>query len=576
MNKQKIIKDIDIAIDQKNYDLALQMINRLDKNGVDLLLRQTRIFYEKEDFQKALEFIEKVNQLVPEKIDLRLLNLDIAIKAKNIIKSHSLIIDLKNKVADHDLRGFEVQFYKLTKNYKMAVEILKKAIGNDTEINQELFIEIGYLLNLNQNFKEALDFYNKAIELNDRSYAAYYNRGISYANLNRHDDSIESFYSALDIDSSDQQIYQELAAQYQNKNDLIMAEKILDSAINKFHDNANLKCIKAFLYILKKDKNSAIDIYDQVIQENPEFIRTYCDKSYLLLANGDYKDGWNYYQYRQLVPNKTIVSDRDVLQLNKIEQSREVNILPEQGIGDLIFHSRLLQKLKIENKVNVYTDARLIKLFEENFNNINFIDKDLYKYDEKNININIASLARFYIKNNEDIYFKNYRIKKSQKTKNNIIGISWMSGNAEWGQEKSIPLDYFRDLKVPEKINLYNLQYGEVEEDIASYNINNPKNKIINENAIDKFNDIYRLSQIIQDCAFVVTVSNVTAHIAGALGKKCYLLLPKHLGKMWYWQSQNMQSIWYPSVTVIPQENNETWKNSIEKLNDLLRQKSIE
>jgi len=129
---------------------------------------------------------------------------------------------------------------------------------------------------------------------------------------------------------------------------------------------------------------------------------------------------------------------------------------------------------------------------------------------------------------------------------------------------------------VPEKINLYNLQYGEVEEDIASYNINNPKNKIINENAIDKFNDIYRLSQIIQDCAFVVTVSNVTAHIAGALGKKCYLLLPKHLGKMWYWQSQNMQSIWYPSVTVIPQENNETWKNSIEKLNDLLRQKSIE
>ena len=45
---------------------------------------------------------------------------------------------------------------------------------------------------------------------------------------------------------------------------------------------------------------------------------------------------------------------------------------------------------------------------------------------------------------------------------------------------------------------------------------------------------------------------------------------------MWYWQSQNMQSIWYSSVTVIPQENNETWKNSIEKLNDLLRQKSIE
>jgi len=574
MNLKEKIKDIDDVINQKNFDLALKMVNRLvkkNKNNVDLLIRQVRICYIKEDFQKALEFIEKATRLFPESIDLRLLNLDIAIKAQDVSKSQSLIIYLESKVAEHDLKGFKVQFYKLIKDYKKAVAILKNAIGDNAEINRELFFEIGYLLNADRNFEEAIVFYNKAIELNDRAYKVYYNRGITYANLNRHDDAIESFYLALDIDSADQQIYQELACQYQNKNDLIMAEKILDSAINKFNDNANLKCIKAFLYILKKDKNGAINIYDQVIEENPEFNRAYCDKSYLLLANGNYKDGWNYYGYRQLLDNKTIVNDIKVSQLDNVENYKTINILPEQGIGDLVFHSRLLQKLKIKNKINVYTDVRLIKLFKENFSNINFIDKDIFHYEHKNININIASLARFYIKNNEDIYFQNLHIKKGQNTYKNIVGISWFSGNLEWGQDKSIPLDYFENLKIPENLNLYSLQYGAVEEEIASYNKKNPKNKILNENAIDKFNDIYSLSQIINDCEFIITVSNITAHLAGALGKKCYLLLPKHLGKMWYWQTRNMKSIWYPSVIIIPQENDETWKNSIEKLNYLLK-----
>ena len=81
---------------------------------------------------------------------------------------------------------------------------------------------------------------------------------------------------------------------------------------------------------------------------------------------------------------------------------------------------------------------------------------------------------------------------------------------------------------------------------------------------IDLFNDIYGLAQLICTCEYIVTISNVTAHIAGTLGKKTLLMLPKNNGKMWYWsKDNNSQSLWYPSVRVIDYNQKDGWEASI-------------
>ena len=53
---------------------------------------------------------------------------------------------------------------------------------------------------------------------------------------------------------------------------------------------------------------------------------------------------------------------------------------------------------------------------------------------------------------------------------------------------------------------------------------------------IDNFNDIEGITSLI-DALITITVSNTNAHIAGALGKKTLLLLPKGKGRPWYWSS---------------------------------------
>ena len=43
------------------------------------------------------------------------------------------------------------------------------------------------------------------------------------------------------------------------------------------------------------------------------------------------------------------------------------------------------------------------------------------------------------------------------------------------------------------------------------------------------------MDQIINELDLVVTISNSTAHLSGAIGKDTILMLSKGKGNLWYW-----------------------------------------
>ena len=51
---------------------------------------------------------------------------------------------------------------------------------------------------------------------------------------------------------------------------------------------------------------------------------------------------------------------------------------------------------------------------------------------------------------------------------------------------------------------------------------------------------------LIQAVDIVITISNSTAHLAGALGKPTLLLLPSGKGQLWYWTEVDSHIPWYP------------------------------
>ena len=62
----------------------------------------------------------------------------------------------------------------------------------------------------------------------------------------------------------------------------------------------------------------------------------------------------------------------------------------------------------------------------------------------------------------------------------------------------------------------------------------------------------------------VLTVSNTTAHIAGALGKPTYVMLSKGEGRLWYWANRDgRRSMWYPTVDIFEQTKHGEWDDVV-------------
>lgn len=70
---------------------------------------------------------------------------------------------------------------------------------------------------------------------------------------------------------------------------------------------------------------------------------------------------------------------------------------------------------------------------------------------------------------------------------------------------------------------------------------------------------------IIDRMSLVVTMDTAVAHLAGAMGKPVWILLPWR-GLDWRWMRTRADSPWYPSARLFRQEPGENWEAVIERI----------
>ena len=136
------------------------------------------------------------------------------------------------------------------------------------------------------------------------------------------------------------------------------------------------------------------------------------------------------------------------------------------------------------------------------------------------------------------------------------IGISWRSARRKIGPLKSLPLDHWGPILAGRPALFVNLQYGETEAETEEVAIATGAT-IFTDPEIDRFDDLEGMAALIECLDLVITTSNVTAHIAGALGKECWLALQR--GPLWYWGWTGRQTLFYPSISAYRQDRAGDW-----------------
>lgn len=246
--------------------------------------------------------------------------------------------------------------------------------------------------------------------------------------------------------------------------------------------------------------------------------------------------------------------------------AKEVLVWSEQGVGDQILYGSLLPAVRKNVEVlTVIMDVRLIPLFERSMPDISFIPQN-YKVKGVDAQIPFASLPGEFIKEMSDIpnhvtpaYLKPdeslitvIRKHLNKKEGEIIVGLSWRSGAPRIGNHKTVDLDYLVPLFQIPGVRVINLQYGDVTEELNKFEDEHGC-KVERINFIDNTHNLDDFAALVGACDIVVTCSNVTTHIAGAIGKNTLLL---DANKLWYWNNRSgRNSYWYPSVKVYPRDN---------------------
>lgn len=82
--------------------------------------------------------------------------------------------------------------------------------------------------------------------------------------------------------------------------------------------------------------------------------------------------------------------------------------------------------------------------------------------------------------------------------------------------------------------------------------------------ASDRLTDFDDTAAAIASTAVVISIDTAVAHLAGALGRPCWVMLKK--ASDWRWKASGPKTVWYPSLHLFRQQRFRDWSDVIEKL----------
>ena len=149
------------------------------------------------------------------------------------------------------------------------------------------------------------------------------------------------------------------------------------------------------------------------------------------------------------------------------------------------------------------------------------------------------------------------------------VGLAWkgnplFENDAERSLPSLAPLAPLADLK---GIRFYSLQKEPGDDEAYAANAAFPLHDLG-----PLLNDYYDTAAVILNLDLVISVDTAVAHLAGALNKRCWVLLPD-FNTDWRWLAARNDSPWYPGVMrLFRQKSDRQWSTIVDEIRQALRQ----
>ncbi len=459
---------------------------------------------------------------------------------------------------------------------KRAVEFIKKAVELNPQ-SSAAYKELAIAqLDIECPF-DALASCDRAISL-DGAYAdAYRVRGNALLHLRLSQNALISLDTAIGLDPglADAYLSRGMALLALNRPEEALAS--CDRALALRPDFAEAHDTAGSAQLMRRCFADALFRYEKAISLNPDFARAHWNRSLCLLQIGRFEDGLREYEWRKKL--RRPIAARSYAQPVWLgEESisgKTLFIYWEQGLGDTIQFYRYGKAAAARGaRIVMSVQDSLVNLLKEANPEIQIIRSNEtpagFDYHCPLLSLPLAfrtTLAtipaeRSYITPDEGLRAAwSNRLAPTTRPR---IGVVWSGGKGHTNNEnRSIALERFFPLFCADadwiclQIELTGKDVGLLRKlgHIAYFG-----------DEVEDFSDTAALIDLMD---LVITVDTSVAHLAGAMGKPVWILLP-YISD-WRWLLDRHHSPWYPSARLYRQRQIGDWVPVIDQIKDDLQ-----
>jgi tetratricopeptide (TPR) repeat protein len=394
--------------------------------------------------------------------------------------------------------------------------------------------------------QEALDSYDQAIELEPSNAAMYNGRGVVLQKMARSDAALASYNRSLAIDPNQPQ-----------------------ACFNRGTLLAELQT-----------HEGALSDYRRAIALKPDFAEAHLNLALTSLRTGDFVSGWTHYEWRWRAERGPIlVKERafvEPLWLGTGDiDGRTVLLYAEQGLGDSLMFCRYAERIAaLGARVILEVPRPLFDVCStlDGVTRVVAHGDPLPRFDVRCPLMSLPFALKTtlqtipaeipYLKSNpEKVLAWTGRLGAKLRPR---IGLTWSgSRGSRTYSPRSYPLASLIPL-LPQGFDYYCMQTEIADADA----------KTLNENpAIHRFDselrDFSETAALCECLDLVITMDTSVAHLAGALGKRTWVLIP--YDGDWKWLLDREDSPWYPTVRLFRQRSRNDWQEVFARVVEALQ-----
>lgn len=431
------------------------------------------------------------------------------------------------------------------------------------------WFNLGNLMREIKRPKEALKAYRKADMLQPGTPEILNNLGTQYYDLGAIDDALRQYDAALAFRPAFTDAMTNRGNALQRLSQMDDAERALRDALVIEPENPvftlNMSAFKA----AAGQYDQAIAWADKAISLAPGYIDAHLKKASLLIQQGQLEDGLALYEKRWKNPHwHPLPAKFDARPwAGESLTDKHLIIWNEQGFGDAIMYARYISELAAKAKyVTLMCEPTLHALLGRTLSdeiNVIALDDTPPKADfhvsfmslphHMGVNLDNLKTADAYLSPDESATDK-WRATLSPKIRH--VGLIW-AGNPSQSHDysRSLTPEIAAPLLDVPGIQFHNLLIG------SRGDLWHDKKLIDNRTKLTTFDDTAAYMDALD---LVISVDSAPAHLAGAIGKKTWVLLSFDPDTR-YFLGRN-DSPWYPEMTLYRQKSPGNWGSVIDRV----------